>query len=75
MMTRVRKKIIKGEKEEELVVLDRDETTLGSAAQAEERAQVHGSCTHASSPHRHSTLFKENYNLKFGNKSNFVKFS
>lgn len=76
MVTRVRQKI-KGKKEEELVVLDKDETTLGSAAKAgtgpglwllHARIKVRTDTFHC------SALFRERYNFKFRNKSNFVKF-
>jgi hypothetical protein len=63
MMTRVRKKIIKEKKE--LVVLDRAQNFMAPARTHQVRADTF-LC---------GTLFKEKYNLKFRNKSNFVKFS
>jgi hypothetical protein len=77
MVTRVRQKI-KGKKEEELVVLDKDETTLGSAAKAGTgprfMALLHARIKVRTDTFHCSTLFRERYNFKFRNKSNFVKF-
>jgi hypothetical protein len=55
MVTRVRQKI-KGKKEEELVVLDKDETTLGSAAKAGTGPRFMAPARTHQSPHRHIPL-------------------